>query len=80
MQVKGGALVAVRRNLRTECGYFARRRAVKRPKSAKGVWVGETNEVCLRNVRVFPHKQHIVFVEPFLRNSPVDCFGRTLHI
>ena len=24
-------------------------------KSAKGVWVGETNEVCLRNVRVFPH-------------------------
>ena len=31
----------------------------KRPKSAKGVWVGETNEVCLRNVRVFPHKQHI---------------------
>ena len=43
----------------------------KRPKSAKGVW-GKT--------RVFPHKQHIVFVEPFLRNSPVDCFGRTLHI
>ena len=27
----------------------------KRPKSAKGVWVGETNGVCLRNVRVFPH-------------------------
>ena len=45
--------------LRTECGYSARRRAVKRPKSAKGVWVGETNGVCLRNVRVFPHKQHI---------------------
>ena len=45
--------------LRTECGYSARRRAVKRPKSATGVWVGETNEVCLRNVRVFPHKQHI---------------------
>ena len=42
----------------------------KRPKSAKGVW-GKT--------RVFPHKQHIVFVEPFLRNSPVDCFGSTLH-
>ena len=36
--------------LRTECGYSARRRAVKRPKSAKGVW-GKT--------RVFPHKQHI---------------------
>ena len=51
----------------------------KRPKSAKGVWVGETNGVCLRNVRVFPHKQHIVFVEPILRNSPVDCFGSTLH-
>ena len=42
----------------------------KRPKSAKGVW-GKT--------RVFPHKQHIVFVEPVLRNSPVDCFGSTLH-
>ena len=40
-------------------------------KSAKGVW-GKT--------RVFPHKQHLVFVEPFLRNSPVDCFGSTLHI
>ena len=23
------------------------------------MWDGETNEVCLRNVRVFPHKQHI---------------------
>ena len=68
------------RILRTECGYSARRRAVKTFKSAKGVWVGETNEVCLRNVRVFPHKQHIVFIEPFLRNSPADCFGRTLHI
>ena len=66
--------------LRTECGYSARRRAVKTFKSAKGVWVGETNGVCLRNVRVFPHKQHIGFVEPVLRNSPVDCFGRTLHI
>ena len=42
----------------------------KRPKSAKGVW-GKT--------RVFPHKQHIVFVEPVLRNSPVDCFESTLH-
>ena len=41
--------------LRAEHGYSARRRAVKRPKSAKGVWVGETNGVCLRNVRVFPH-------------------------
>lgn len=59
------------RILRAEHGYSAHRRAVKRPKSAKGVW-GKT--------RVFPHKQHIVFVEPFLRNSPVDCFGRTLHI
>ena len=47
------------RILRAEHGYSARRRAVKRQKSAKGVWVGETNEVCLRNVRVFPHKQHI---------------------
>ena len=55
MRVEGSALVAARRNLRTECGYSARRRAVKRLKSAKGVWVGETNEVCLRNVRVFPH-------------------------
>ena len=36
--------------LRTECGYSARLRAVKRQKSAKGVW-GKT--------RVFPHKQHI---------------------
>jgi len=55
LRVEGSALVAARRNLRTECGYSARRRAVKRLKSAKGVWVGETNEVCLRNVRVFPH-------------------------
>ena len=47
------------RILRAEHGYSARRRAVKTFKSAKGVWVGETNEVCLRNVRVFPHKQHI---------------------
>ena len=38
------------RILRTECGYSARRRAVKTFKSAKGVW-GKT--------RVFPHKQHI---------------------
>ena len=45
--------------LRTECGYSARRRAVKTFKSAKGVW-GKT--------RVFPHKQHIVFVEPVFRN------------
>ena len=52
--------------LRTECGNSVRSTAtlragaqLKRPKSAKGVWVGETNEVCLRNVRVFPHKQHI---------------------
>jgi hypothetical protein len=29
--------------------------------------------------RVFPHKQHVIFIEPFLRNSPVDCFGSTLH-
>ena len=47
------------RILRTECGYSARRRAVKTFKSAKGVW-GKT--------RVFPHKQHIVFVEPVFRN------------
>ena len=40
---------------RTKPSHSARRRAVKRFKSAKGVWVGETNEVCLRNVRVFPH-------------------------
>ena len=76
MQVKGGALVAVRRNLRTKCGYSVRSTATLRAdaqlnvKSAKGVW-GKT--------RVFPHKQHVVFIEPFLRNSPVDCFGRTLH-
>ena len=38
------------RILRAEHGYSAHRRAVKRPKSAKGVW-GKT--------RVFPHKQHI---------------------
>ena len=44
---------------RTKPSHSARWRAVKRFKSAKGVWVGETNEVCLRNVRVFPHKQHI---------------------
>ena len=73
MRVEGSALVAARRNLRTKCGYSVRSTATlragaqsKRPKSAKGVWVGETNEVCLRNVRVFPHKQHIVFIEPFL--------------
>ena len=56
---KALTLRAPARILRTECGYSARWRAVKRPKSAKGVWVGETNGVCLRNVRVFPHKQHI---------------------
>ena len=67
---KALTLRALARILRAEHGYSARRRAVKRPKRAKGVW-GKT--------RVFPHKQHIVFVEPFLRNSPVDCFGRTLH-
>ena len=39
---------------------------LQKKKSAKGVW-GKT--------RVFPHKQHIVFVEPVLINSPVDCFG-----
>ena len=56
LQVKGGALVAVRRNLRTKCGYSVRSTdtlragAVKTFKSAKGVW-GKT--------RVFPHKQHI---------------------
>ena len=77
MRVEGSALVAVRRNLRTKCGYSVRSTATLRAdaqlnvKSAKGVW-GKT--------RVFPHKQHIVFVEPVLRNSPVDCFGSTLHI
>ena len=76
LQVKGGALVAVRRNLRTKCGYSVRSTATLRAdaqlnvKSAKGVW-GKT--------RVFPHKQHVVFIEPFLRNSPVDCFGSTPH-
>ena len=30
-------------------------RAVKQFNGAKGVWVGETNEVCLKNIRVFPH-------------------------
>ena len=70
MRVEGSALVAVRRNTPHGVRYSARRRAVKTFKSAKGVW-GKT--------RVFPHKQHIVFVEPFLRNSPVDCFGSTLH-
>ena len=85
MRVEGSALVAARRNLRAKCGYSVRSTATLRAgaqvnvKSAKGVWVGETNEVCLRNVRVFPHKQHVVFIEPFLRNSPVDCFGSTLH-
>ena len=53
------------RRLRAEHGYSARRRAVKRLKGAKGVW-GKT--------RVFPHERHFVFVEPVLRNSPVDCF------
>ena len=63
MQVKGGALVAARRNLRTKCGYSVRSTATLRAgaqlnlKSAKGVW-GKT--------RVFPHKQHIVFVDPIL--------------
>ena len=51
------------------------RSTAKRQKSAKGVWVGETNEVCLRNVRVFPHKLVIVLPSPVLRNSSVDCFG-----
>ena len=76
MRVEGSALVAVRRNLRTKCGYSVRSTDTlragaqsKRPKSAKGVWVGETNGVCLRNVRVFPHTQHVVFVETVLRNS-----------
>ena len=47
---KALTLRAPARILRTECGYSARRRAVKTFKSAKGVW-GKT--------RVFPHKQHI---------------------
>ena len=47
---KALTLRALARILRTECGYSARRRAVKTFKSAKGVW-GKT--------RVFPHKQHI---------------------
>ena len=61
LQVKGSALVAARRNLRTKCGNSVRSTATLRAgaqlnvKSAKGVWVGETNGVCLRNVRVFPH-------------------------
>ena len=67
---KALTLRALARILRAEHGYSAHRRAVKTFKSAKGVW-GKT--------RVFPHKQHIVFVEPVLRNSPVDCFGSTLH-
>ena len=56
MRVEGSALVAARRNLRTECGYSVRSTATLRTgaqlnvKSAKGVW-GKT--------RVFPHKQHI---------------------
>ena len=81
MRVEGSALVAVRQNLRTKCGYSVRSTATLRTgaqlnvKSAKGVWVGETNEVCLRNVRVFPHKRHVVFVEPDFPNSPVDCLG-----
>ena len=40
---KALTLRAPARILRTECGYSARRRAVKRPKSAKGVW-GKTRE------------------------------------
>ena len=52
MRVEGSALVAVRRNLRTECGNSVRSTATLRAdaqlnvKSAKGVW-GKT--------RVFPH-------------------------
>ena len=52
MRVEGSALVAVRRNLRTKCGYSVRSTATLRTdaqlnvKSAKGVW-GKT--------RVFPH-------------------------
>ena len=52
MRVEGSALVAVRRNLRTKCGYSVRSTATLRAgaqlnvKSAKGVW-GKT--------RVFPH-------------------------
>ena len=63
MRVEGSALVAVRRNPRTKCGTSVRSPATLRAgaqlnvKSAKGVW-GKT--------RVFPHKQHIVFVEPVL--------------
>ena len=76
MRVEGSALVAARRNLRAKCGHSVRSTATLRAdaqlnvKSAKGVW-GKT--------RVFPHKQHVVFIKPFLRNSPVDCFGTILH-
>ena len=31
-------------------------------KSAKGAWVGEPNEVCLRNARVFPHSFNNLFI------------------
>ena len=44
---------------------------LQKKKSAKGVW-GKT--------RVFPHKQHVVFVEHDLRNSPVDCFGSIMRL
>ena len=73
---KALTLRAPARILRTECGNSVRSTATLRAdaqlnvKSAKGVW-GKT--------RVFPHKQHVVFIEPFLRNSPVDCFGSTPH-
>ena len=64
------------RILRAEHGYSARRRAVKTFKSAKGVWVGETNEVCLRNVRVFPHKQHIKSSRDYLPKQSGGLFRK----
>ena len=45
-------------------------------KSAKGVWVGETNEVCLRNVRVFPHKQHIKSSHDYLPKQSGGLFRK----
>ena len=53
----------------------------KRPKSAKGVWVGETNEVCLRNVRVFPHKQHIKSIRDYPPKQSGGLFRKhTTHL
>ena len=57
--------------------HSARWRAVKQFNGAKGVWVGETNEVCLRNVRVSAASSMLNTQAPFPKQS-TGLFGRII--